>query len=462
MTVLYLSSATVIVLLPWMTARRFGLVDWVSPLHFASYFAFFGVFTKTILIVTAPELMFYSHLIEDESSIIGGFLYVLSFMVFLCLGYLLGIRRRTAPDLASLSRIAVERIRSPRLLALLGIGIFLLAALALVISRGIGGFTSILSTETIFTLNNSKSVATESGVGQTFAGLKAFFIVPMFALFVVLGRQIIAPTFGNLVLAIALATTVVTSILLQASRLELLNLLFYYLCITVLMGNRVGARFFVKLFAAFFAVVGVFLMMTILRATRGGLDDFELVLLEPLMQIIGSTYFIDINVPIIIIDRLPDLQLLLGESYTTWLYGWVPRDLWPEKPAVTLGPYVKREVIGLYGSIGGINPTGAGEAMLNFGWAGMFVGAGLGLMYRRLEEALLRPKTFVIYGGIWLYPLVFFPFIVATLQSSFSGTLVTSTFNVVLLTILLKVVSIRWRVGGPPPTGRAALAVRGY
>lgn len=438
MTVLYLISAAAIVLLPWMTARRFGLVAWVSPLHFAAYFAFFGVFTKTILIVTAPDIMFYSNFIEDESSVTAGYLYVLCFMVFLCLGYVLSIRRRTAPDLACLSRIAVEQIRSPRLLAFLGIGIFLLAALALVTARGIGGFTTIFSAETILTLNSSKSVTTESGVGQTFAALKTFFIVPTFALLVALARQMIAPTFGNLMLLMALAATVVFSILLEAKRLDLMNLLFYYLCITVLVGNRVGGRSLVKLFAATFGVIGLFVLMTTLRATKGGLDSLELALLQPLLHISGSTYFLDINVPIMIIDRLPDLQPLLGESYTYWLYGWIPRDLWPEKPTVTLGPYVKQEVMGLYGTVGGINPTGAGEAMLNFGWAGMFVGAGLGFLYRRLEEALLRPKTFVVYGGIWLYPLVFFPFIVATLQSSFSAFIVGAIPQLILVVSLTK------------------------
>jgi hypothetical protein len=462
MTAFYLISAAFIVLLPWMTARRFGLVVWVSPLHFVAYFAFFGVFAKTILALFAPDMMLYSSFIDDEAAVVGGYLYVLCFMVFLCLGYVLGIRRRAAPDFAHLSKLAVAQIRSPRLLMLIGIGIFLLAALALVAARGIGGFAAIFSVETIHSLNSSKIVRTESGVGQSFAALKAFFIVPTLVLLVALARQIIAPTLGNFLLLLVLATTVLFSILMEAKRLDLLNLLFYYLCITVLMGNRVDGRSLLKLFAASFGVIGLFIVMTTLRATKGGLEGLEVAVLEPLLHITGSTYFLDINVPIMIIDRLPDLPPLLGESYTYWLYGWIPRDLWPEKPVVSLGPYVKQEVMGLYGSVGGINPTGAGEAMLNFGWAGMLVGAGLGLLYRWLEEALLRPKTFVVYGGIWLYPLVFFPFIVATLQSSFSASLVTSAFNVALLTILLKLVSIRWRVGGPPLSGRAALAVRGY
>lgn len=446
--------AVPIVALPWMTAGRYGLLPWVSPLHFVAYFAFFGVLIKTVVLAIAPEVMIFSHFIGDENSILWGYLYLLLFIAFLCLGYIGGIRKKTTPDLAALSRLAVDRIKHPLLLAVLGIGVFLLAALSLLSARGIGGLTALFSAEAIHSLNSTKVVTTNSGVGQSFAALKAFFITPPLAMLVWIARHSVYPRAGNIVLILALTATVILSILVEAKRLELLNLLFYYLCISVLMGQRIKGRFLLKLFAVFFVIISLFMVMTTLRATKGGLDELEFALLEPLLQIAGSTYFLDINVPIMIVDRLDQLQLFLGESYSYWLFGWIPRDLWPGKPTVTLGPYVKQVVMGIQGTVGGINPTGAGEAMINFGWGGVFVGAGLGWMYRRIEEFLLRPKVFVVYGGIWMYPLIFFPFLVATLQSSFSATLVTTVFNIVLLRLILKPVSIRWRLRPSPQTYR--------
>lgn len=450
MTVIYFTLATLIVVVPWLAARRYGMLPWVSPLHFVAYFALFGVLLKTVTLAIAPELMMLNGFIDDRSSILLGYLYVLGFVVFISFGYIAGIKRRTHPGTGEYASAAVWKVGHPVKLALAGILIFLAAALSILAARGMSGFSSLFSVDTIYQMNSEKIVRSDEleGFGKSFAALKTFFIIPTFAFMVWTGRQIERPTLTGLGVTILLLGVVVFSVMFQAKRMELLNLLVYYLCAYVLLGHKVRLQMILKLFVALAGLVAIFVVMTVLRDTKGGLDNAEFVLTGALAQIGGSSYFLDINMPIVFVDRANHLEPLWGASYIYWLYGWIPREFWPAKPAVTLGPYVKQVVFGIYGSVGGFNPTGSGEAMLNFGWGGMLVGIPLGWIYRRFEEYLLKPRILRNKGGVWVYPLAFYPFLVGTLQSSFSATLIGSATFFVLLRVSNHLVS------GPPTFSR--------
>lgn len=449
MDFLFLLISAVIVVVPWLTARRYGLLPWVSPLHIVSYFALFGVLLKTIVYIFAPDVLMFSRFITHQSAILSGYLFLSGFVFFISLGYVAGVRRRTVPQLQELTTRAIWQVRNPWLWTAVSIAIFLLAALSILSARGFSGISALFSTHTLYELNTQKIARIDNvnGFGNGFAALKSFFIIPTFAFMVWLSRQIARPAPQRLIMALLTGLIVVFSIIFQAKRMELADLLIYYLCLHVLLGYRVRAKMLLKLMVAFIAIFLLFVVMTTLRATKGGLDNAEFALLEPLLQIGGSTYFLDLNMPIVLFDRAGSYEHFGGASYFYWVFGWIPRSFWVDKPAITLGPYVKQTIFGLYGSIGGINPTGPGEAILNFGWAGMLVGAPLGWIYRRLEEYLLKPRTLSRKGGVWLYPLVFYPFIQGTLQSSFSATLIGAVTSFVLLRVGLAFASRQIRLG---------------
>jgi len=165
-----------------------------------------------------------------------------------------------------------------------------------------------------------------------------------------------------------------------------------------------------------------------------------------LRQIIGSTYFLDINVAVMVTGHLEPAQMLLGQSYGWWVFGWVPRDIWPDKPAIDLGVYFKREVMGITTG-GAFNVTGPGEAFINFGWAGLAVAPALGWAFRAGEAVLLDAQRTARRGAAFLYPILFYPFVQACLQSSFSAFIVGAAAQLVLI-VMIRALFIRplhWR-----------------
>ena len=78
---------------------------------------------------------------------------------------------------------------------------------------------------------------------------------------------------------------------------------------------------------------------------------------------------------------------------------------------------------------------------MNFGWLGLIVGLGYGMLFRLLELFALSRKGIAKYEGLWLYPLTITPFIMGALQSSFSGVLVSAAVASVLLIVFLQVIS---------------------
>lgn len=444
MTLILLALAFATGLIPFFVGQRYGILPWVSPLHLVSYYVLFGVVLKTVAMTFQPDVAYFRQFIFEEISVLSGYTFLAGFIIFLSFGYVFGVRRRHQPDLQEFATIGLRRIRHPGKLALTGAIVFLAAAAAILGARGISGVSSLFSLQTLYAVNTQKVIRIEGveGYGQSFAALKTFFIIPTLAFTVWLGRQINMPSRWGLVMSALLGILVVFMIIFEAKRLELLNLAVYYLCIYVLLRQDLDRKILVKLGLAFGIIVAVFIVMTTLRSTKGGLENVELAFLDSLFEVAGSTYFIDINLPIIIIDRLGQFELFGGASYFYWIFGWVPREFWPEKPAITLGPFVKQEIFGIHGSLGGINPTAAGEAMLNFGWAGVFVGFFLGFAYRRVEEYILRPRSLMYRGGLWVYPLVFYPAIVGTLQSSFSAALIGAVASYILVRLLVTLFSL--------------------
>lgn len=437
-TFLILAMAGTSVILPLWLGQRYGLIAFASPMHLLAAFALLGFAAKVLAYAYVPDLAFYPRFVDRPGAFLRGALYLTGFVLFVCLGYRLAVRPADPPKPASaVQKMAARPARQGWLFA----GAFGVAGLTLVLilrARGI----DTLSTEVLGQVNRDKQIGVNSdGVGATLAGIKTLFIVPKLAFVVMLARALVLRSIAQAALCAALGALLVAVALVSGDRFELFEMLIYALAIWAIFGGRLGARQWLVAALALWVALLATSHMTALRGQDTGLWR----------QVIGSTYFLDINVSVLVTDKVQPAQMLWGESYGWWSFGWVPRAIWPEKPAIDLGVYLKQEVLGQRTG-GAFNVTGPGEAFINFGWWGIGVGGALGWLYRRGEVFLLASRHATGQGGVYYYPLLLCPFVQATLQSSFSAFVVSAVVQGVIIAAVIALCLTRIR-SGPEQTG---------
>ena len=426
--------------LPLWLGRRYGVLPLVSPMHFLGYFCVAGFLVKAVVYPLAPDWAFYQRFIEAEGADVIGALYLTAFVMMMCFGYRAAIRVNDIRRVPIAAKGIATGLAHRNTLFLLA---FLVAGLTVVLllrARGASG----LSLDLLQTLNTDKQIEVDAdGVGSTLAGIKTLFVIPKCAFVLLFAHGIARHDRVSLFQAAAIAGLLVFTALISGDRFELVELLAYGAITFLMVGGQ--ARLWSVILALCSATVVLLLSayMTALRGNDAGL----------LHQIVGSTYFLDFNASIMVTDRVTPQTYLWGESYTWWGFGWVPRAIWVEKPAVDLGVFFKHEVMGI-ATGGAFNVTGPGEAFINFGWAGISVGFVLGWVYRRVEIGLLRARTVQRHASVFYYPLVFYPFVQATLQSSFSAFIVGAAAQLVLIAGVL--------VSLVPRRQQTPLPLRGY
>jgi hypothetical protein len=421
--------------LPLWMGRRYGVVRIVSPMHLLAYFAGFGFLIKVTAYSAVPEWAFYARFVSTPGAQMVGALYLVGFILLICLGYRCAVRPvLTTPQTADARLIAAGVVRQGWLF---GAAFAVAAVTIMLLIRARGA--DAMSLDVLTQLNTAKQINVNSnGVGATLAGIKTLFIVPKFAFVLLLGQGLVLRHRYLLAQAAVLATLVAFIALMSGDRFELVELLVFAVASFAILGGRIDARAVACIGIAAAGVVLGSAYMTALRGQDAGL----------LHQIVGSTYFLDINASVMVTDRVRAPMYLLGESYGWWSFGWVPRAFWIDKPAIDLGVFFKRDVMGL-DTGGAFNVTGPGEAFINFGWAGILAGFVLGWLYRRGEVLLLASPHVLRYGAFWLYPLLFYPFVQATLQSSISAFVVGAAAQAVILAVMLAVFVPRYCVRRP-------------
>ena len=427
--------AAISTVVPLWLGGRYGLVTLVSPMHFLGYFCAAGFFVKVVVYARNPDWAFYQRYVETPGADLIGAIYLTGFILMMCLGYRAAVGGGGPSDTLPQRRAMAAGLERTHLLF---IASFVIAALTLVLilrARGLSGLTPDL----LETLNRDKQVnVNAAGNGATLAGIKSLFIVPKCAFVMLLAAGLVRK--DNVVLgqAVVIAGLLICVGLVTGDRFELLELFAYGAITFLLVGGQVRLRSVLVASAFACAVLLTSAYMTTLRGSDAGL----------LHQIVGSTYFLDINAAVMISDRMtPDL-FLYGDSYSWWSFGWFPRAYWPDKPAIDMGVYFKRAVMGL-GEGGAFNVTGPGEAYINFGWAGVCVGFVLGWFYRRIEVCLLSIKPTLRFAGFVYYPLLFYPFLQGTLQSSFSAFVVGAAAQGILIVFVISLCLPRYRKRTP-------------
>lgn len=428
---LIIAMAAMATALPFWLGHRFGAVPLVSPMHLLSYFCAFGFLIKAVVYASAPEWSFYSRFISTPGADLKGALYLGAFVMLMCAGYRSAVRATDRAGAVRESRlIAAGLQRHDWLFA----ASFMIAALTLVLmlrARGVSG----ISADLLETLNTDKQINVDAqGNGATLAGIKTFFVVPKCAFVLLFANGVVLRNARVLTQSALIAALVICIALVSGDRFELVELFAYGAITYLLVGGVVRLR---SLLVALLAAAAVLLTSAYMTALRG--NDAGL-----MQQIVGSTYFLDFNAAVMVTDRVTPQMYLWGESYTWWGFGWFPRALWPDKPAIDLGVFFKREVMGIRTG-GAFNVTGPGEAFINFGWAGAAAGFVLGWFYRRAEIALLSARSTLRFASFALYPLLLYPFVQGTLQSSFSAFIVGAVAQSALIAGVIAVCVPRYR-----------------
>ena len=437
-TVILLAMIAVIVPL-WM-GRRYGLLPLLSPLHLTGYFAALGFALKVVAQGQAPSLAFYAGFVSRPDALLAGALYLACFVGMLCLGYRLAVAPQDGRLDRFVARDVAGSLRHHGTQFWLSVAASVLTVAIIHAQRGGGlGLAALLAQ-----VNADKQIAVgANGVGATLAGIKTLFVVPKCAFVLLLAYGLARDDGRAKGQAALLGAVLVMVAALSGDRFELVELCLYAAIIWAVVDGGLRRGVVVAGLTGLAVAVLLAAQMTYLR----GQASFW-------QQIAGSTYFLDINAAVIAVARAEADLRLWGESYLWWSWGWVPRAWWADKPAVDLGVYFKTVIAGQK-SGGAFNVTGPGEAFINFGWWGLLCAPVIGALFRRIEVTLLGAKG-LRHGGAVIYALLFYPFVQAMLQSSFSAFVVGAVAQGVLIWAMLRIFVPRRR---PAVAGGLAYAV---
>lgn len=165
-------------------------------------------------------------------------------------------------------------------------------------------------------------------------------------------------------------------------------------------------------------------------------------------QTVGSGNFVPLERTALIIDRMhrPGTEFKLGETYANLIFAPIPRTIWPEKPELSVGLFVKRELYNRPTGTNGYPPGLLGEAFINFGFIGIFIvpaiwGAFLKVFYNSFRPMLQagNPAAVVLYAAI-LWPLAF-----QFLDLDFSLSVMNLATSLIPTLVALMVISRRGR-----------------
>jgi len=194
--------------------------------------------------------------------------------------------------------------------------------------------------------------------------------------------------------------------------------------IVISLAGRLNAKLLVPI-----AVTAIFLfiIVTLLRpAKSNSIETDKISVLDPF---VFNRNLLDVSKTAHIINSTPEkIPFQRGATFLALIYAPIPRVLWPEKPAVSIGKDISHEVYGYsQKNLAGIPPGMPAELYLNFGYPGILIGFFLtGILLKKLYNA------FEFNGPINKNRIVLYVVIVV----SITVTLFGSSINQAILAIL--------------------------
>lgn len=438
-------------LVPVIAVRRSNTVI-VNPMTLLALQVLIGVTVKGLLMVWSWD-SFNSRLLywAVDRVVTETVIFTTLFIVFVSYFYTFGKKKYDKSDLADAMIIANRKPLYLKRTVLLSILIFVVTAVIFLTQKGFG-LGEFLSSEGFHSVQRNRSIRIDDvrNFGATFAATALFL---KFGLFLFVSTAVILYSNRS---SGSLSKTIVFWLKI--------GLLFSFVCIMleiVVTGRRTFIVSYLLLgigiasmlsFRTFFNIRKVLtygilgtitlFLFGLLTLGRQGSDLDNVAAATSADSLIGTViygeYFLSISKLTVFIDSAVGVGLLYGSSYLDWIAGLVPRVFWPDKPAITLGPFIKAEFYGFSQGISGIPPTIIGESFLNFGWFGLLLAPFIGTILRKFEDFLLRPDI-VAYkdGHIWYFCLIF-PISYNMYQSSFSAAMINVISQCGLLYIFLR------------------------
>jgi len=193
-----------------------------------------------------------------------------------------------------------------------------------------------------------------------------------------------------------------------SQRLVLINTMIVTLLVVHYMYRRVNTSRLLYFTVAVLALLGTLAELRESSQYRTPIATEASEYVDALDDTLNRPYFLGVAKTSLVVASVPEqVDYLYGQSLTLFLLAPVPRTLWPEKPAVRIGPFVSKNIYRRE-SRSGVPPGIAAEFYMNFGLWGAVIGMFfLGLLVRMLyrsfiERAQVKPHAVVIFAILTL------------------------------------------------------------
>lgn len=432
MNILEILLLIVAPVLPIFIGFKYSIAPMGGPLSLIGLQILLGASIKYVYLSYRPDLYNqYAWLSRTEDSLKLGIIYLVCFSILVSIGYFYGISKEKRSERKKHKKKEFKILnlnQKKAVLALtIAIFIFILVTYLYIGKRGLSG--SIINI--LIDSNRAKvdKLDSSSDFGSTNSLITIFYTIPKVYFFVfysnlMKGNKSSIVKIGSSITA----PFILFSSMLRGKRDDLISSFFSIIIITLLSKQKLSTKD-LKFFVFFvFSAVFIFGFITFTRGNNDVYNNYGVNYLDLILEpILSLTYFTDINILSTIIERMgSNIPHLYGSSYFSLLLGLIPRSLWPDKPAISIGLFVKSDVLNLPGTLGGIPPTMPGEAYMNFGWLGLFIPFIYGFYLRFFETKVLNNKVLEDNGlNIYIYSIWIVPLAWSLMQSSFSVVLVS-------------------------------------
>lgn len=450
--------ALLVVIIPFSLSNRHGRFRFSNPLFILSISLLIGTGLKTIGLLWSPELSFYNIFNPTLAGPLKGYIFTFIFVCLMCVGYMVSVKRtRRIDDPVYALQYSPLILPDSRvvLILLVTITVYLVTAFFYTRAHSAGvSLAGLFTFEGLKTISRYKVDYIEDNFnfGATYGHIRIFFTLIIFSLLVLFTQLYVRRKSAILLgsIAILIILNFMVAIML-GKRTDLVMTILLLVLIHFCYRPQIKAKLLVYGFIALSAILVIFGVMTQARINKGLDDVITLNILDPIInQVIFSTYFFDINIISLVIENIKEDEYLYGKSYMDWTTSVIPRVFWPDKPGTSLGQYVSNVVMDRPPDLGGWVATITGEAYMNFGWFGVFIGGAFGMFFRKVEELLTSVKVLAYFGGPWFYTFFLYQWCWHLPQTSFSIFFGGFLYNTILAAFV--VFGLRWIALNPNKT----------